>query len=43
MKGRLGPLLTDTTYWMAVCNFHHRHIEDNRAESYERGYLIKRL
>ncbi len=47
-KGRLGkeegiPLLIYEPYLVALCSPCHRHIESNRKESYENGWLIKRL
>lgn len=42
-KGRLGDLLFDTRFFMAVCRQHHDMIDQNRAWAYERGYLLKRL
>jgi hypothetical protein len=41
-KGRLGKLLCDTQFFMAVCIHCHRYIEENRLEAYSRGWLIAR-
>lgn len=41
-KGRTGDLLTDPTYFMAVCHTCHMEIEEMGAEVYERGFKIKR-
>ena len=42
-KGRIGALLTDTDYFMAVCSPCHRYIEDHPKESREKGWSISRL
>jgi hypothetical protein len=41
-KGRVGALLTDPAYFMAVSNEGHRYIHDNPKESYERGWMLPR-
>jgi hypothetical protein len=42
-KGRIGKLLYDERYFMAVCNEHHRIIEDNPELAIKNGYSLKRL
>jgi len=42
MKGRVGSLLTDTTYWLAVSREGHRIIEENPEWAYKKGYSIRR-
>ncbi len=39
-KGRVGPLLMDETYWMAVCRYAHRQIHENPKIAKEKGYLL---
>ena len=41
-KGRLGDLLIDTRFFMAVSNFCHRRIEDNPSLAYARGWSLSR-
>lgn len=41
-KGRVGKLLTDTKYWLPVCEDCHRKIEDNPQMAYEKGLSVKR-
>lgn len=43
MKGRIGALLTDVTYFLAVCRAHHNLIESHPAEAKKRGYSLSRL
>lgn len=38
-RGRMGKLLFDQRYFMAVCREDHVWIDANRAESRRRGYL----
>lgn len=42
-KSRIGDLLTDTKFFMAVCRQCHNKIEDGGAWVYEQGLKIKRL
>lgn len=42
-KGRIGELLTDVKYFLAVCNPHHRYIESHPVEAKEHGYSLSRL
>ncbi len=42
VRGRVGTLLTDTNYFMAVSAEGHRWIHANPKQSYERGYMLKR-
>jgi hypothetical protein len=38
-RGRIGRLLTDERFWMAVCRPCHDRIHRHPAEAVERGYL----
>ncbi len=42
-KGRVGKNLYDERFFMAVCNEHHRKIEDFPDWAIENGYSLKRL
>lgn len=42
-KGRIGKLLLDTKYWLAVSREGHKKIEENPEWAYKMGYSIKRL
>lgn len=42
-KGRVGDLLTDEQYFMAVCGDHHRKIELHPSWAKEMGYSLNRL
>mgnify|MGYP003433518007 CR=1 FL=1 len=42
-KGRIGDLLTDVRFFLAVCRSHHNYIEHNPAEAKEHGYSLSRL
>lgn len=42
-KGRVGKLLYDERFFMAVCRAHHRIIEDNPDEAKNNGYSLSRL
>jgi hypothetical protein len=42
-KGRIGKLLLDKRYWLAVSRKAHREITDNPAWAIEMGYSISRL
>ena len=41
-KGRLGKLLLDEQYWMAVSQEGHSFIQDHPALAYDMGWLEKR-
>jgi hypothetical protein len=41
-KGRAGKRLTETEYWMCVCQRCHDRIEKNRKWALEKGYLLTR-
>ena len=41
-RGRLGKLLTDTRYFMAVCRKCHEWIHNNITESRKRGWIAQR-
>lgn len=41
-RGRVGALLTDPTYFMAVSDAGHRYIHDHPKESYEKGWMLPR-
>jgi hypothetical protein len=42
-KGRIGDLLTDTQYWLAVCHTCHVWIELNGKKAKELGFSLNRL
>lgn len=42
-KGRIGNLLQDDNYFLAVCRSCHRWIEENPAKSKELGLSLSRL
>lgn len=42
-KGRIGKLLLDTKYWLAVSREGHQKIEENPEWAYAMGYSLKRL
>ena len=42
-KGRVGKLLTDKKFFMAVCRSCHNKIEDGGEWVYEMGFKIKRI
>lgn len=42
-KGRIGELLTDTRYFMAVCPACHQWIEEHPTEAKQKGWSISRL
>lgn len=41
-KGRMGDLLLDEEFWLAVCTDDHIQIHARPAWAYEKGYLVKR-
>ena len=43
VKGRVGPLLTDTEWMMHVCRPCHEHAHANPAEAYDLGWLARRV
>ena len=42
-KGKVGSMLYNKTYFMAVCFECHRYIEDNPNESKQKGWSLNRL
>lgn len=42
-KGRLGKLLLDTKFWLAVSRKGHKRIEENPEWAKEMGYSLSRL
>lgn len=42
-KGRIGDLLTDERYFLAVCHSHHVEIENHPEIAKEKGYSQSRL
>lgn len=42
-KGRIGDLLTDEKFFMAVCRSHHNYIENHPIEAKDQGYSLSRL
>ena len=42
-KGRIGNLLIDDNYFLAVCGNCHHWIENNPTESKELGFSLNRL
>jgi len=42
IRGRVGSLLTDKNFFLAVSAEAHRKIHENPAYSYEKGYMLKR-
>lgn len=43
MKGRIGKLLTDEKFWLAVSRKGHIEIENNPLWAYEQGFSMKRI
>lgn len=43
MKGRIGSLLTDKRYFLAVCRNCHNYIEMNPLWAKEKGFSLSRL
>ena len=41
-KGRIGDLLTDPTYFLAVCHSCHVYIEMNPGEAKDKGWSLSR-
>lgn len=41
-KGRIGELLIDTKYFVAICYNCHRYVEENPLEAYQNGWSISR-
>jgi 2,3-bisphosphoglycerate-independent phosphoglycerate mutase len=41
-KGRIGELLTDTRYFLAVCRECHNHIETHPKFAFENNFSIRR-
>lgn len=41
-KGRIGKLLTDTEFFMAVASFCHAEIHNNPKWAFEQGYMLTR-
>ena len=42
MKGRIGELLTDTSFFKALCRTHHTWCEENPNEAKELGLSLNR-
>jgi len=42
-KGRIGDLLLDTKYWVALSREGHKYVEDNPIWAKENGYSLSRL
>jgi hypothetical protein len=42
MRGRTGPLLLDTTWWLPVCRECHRKITDDSMWAIQNGYSYHR-
>ena len=43
MKGRIGDLLLDTRYWVALSREGHKYVEENPEWAKENGYSLNRL
>lgn len=43
MKGRIGSLLLDTRYWVALSREAHKFVEENPEWAKENGYSLNRL
>ncbi|QNS40152.1 hypothetical protein H0S70_06985 [Chryseobacterium manosquense] len=43
MRGRIGSLLLDTRYWLAVSRNGHRRIEENPEWAKENNYSLNRI
>ena len=41
VRGRVGPLLLDTTYWLAMCAGCHRWVHENINEARERNLIAQ--
>jgi hypothetical protein len=42
-KGRIGSLLLDTRYWIALSREGHKYVEENPEWAKENGYSLNRL
>lgn len=42
-RGRIGRLLLNILYWLAVCRVCHRWIEEHPEEAKEKGFSLNRL
>lgn len=42
MKGRIGDLLLNINYWVALSREGHRYVEDHPKWALENGYTVKR-
>lgn len=42
-RGRIGSLLWDPKFFMAVCRPHHNEIEENPEWAYKNNYSVKRI
>ena len=42
-KGRIGKLLLNMTWWLAVCDSCHHWIENHPEEAKEKGFSLSRL
>ena len=42
-KGRIGSLLLDTRYWVALSREGHKYVEENPEWAKENGYSLSRL
>jgi len=43
MRGRVGDLLCDEAWWMAICRTHHAYVTEHPAEAYEIGASYRRV
>lgn len=43
MKGRIGSLLLDTRYWVALSRDGHKYVEENPEWAKAKGYSLNRL
>ena len=43
MKGRIGDLLLDTRYWVALSREGHKYVEENPEWAKENGFSLNRL
>ncbi len=42
-KGRIGDLLCNVKFWLAVCREHHKEIEENPVWAKKMGYSLDRI